>query len=77
MECFGMSICAHDLRRGQFIRHFHCKCESCRFSAISIPCDFSSSNLPVGVQIIAFHFKEERIFEVASAIEFALNRGRK
>ena len=45
--------------------------------SISIPCGFSSSNLPVGVQIIAPHFKEERIFEVASAVEFALNRRRK
>ncbi|MCD6407894.1 Asp-tRNA(Asn)/Glu-tRNA(Gln) amidotransferase subunit GatA [bacterium] len=45
--------------------------------SISIPGGFSSSNLPVGIQIIAPHFKEERIFEVASAIEFALNGRRK
>jgi len=39
--------------------------------SISLPVGFSSSNLPVGLQIIAPHFREEKIIEVASAIENA------
>ena len=37
--------------------------------SISIPIGFSSSHLPIGLQIIAPHFKEEKIIEVSSAIE--------
>lgn len=36
--------------------------------AMSIPCGFSQ-DLPVGLQIIAPHFKEERLFQVAGAYE--------
>lgn len=39
--------------------------------AISIPCGFSSENLPIGLQIIGKHFDEERILQVAHAYEQA------
>lgn len=37
--------------------------------AMSVPCGFTSERLPVGLQIIAPHFQEERMFAVASAYE--------
>lgn len=43
--------------------------------AISIPCGFSS-DLPVGVQIIVPHFKEELLIKIASALENELKNRR-
>jgi aspartyl-tRNA(Asn)/glutamyl-tRNA(Gln) amidotransferase subunit A len=37
--------------------------------AISIPCGFTKSGLPVGLQIMAKHFDEEMLFRVAHAFE--------
>lgn len=45
--------------------------------SISLPVGFSSSNLPIGLQIIAPHFREEKIIEVASAIENAILSNKK
>jgi aspartyl-tRNA(Asn)/glutamyl-tRNA(Gln) amidotransferase subunit A len=39
--------------------------------AISIPCGFTSQNLPVGLQIIGKHFDEEALFKIAYAYEQA------
>lgn len=39
---------------------------------ISVPCGRDENNLPVGVQIIGKHFKEEDLFVVASALESVL-----
>lgn len=39
--------------------------------AISIPCGFSSENLPIGLQIMGKHFDEETILQVAYAYEQA------
>lgn len=39
---------------------------------ISIPCGMDEKHLPVGVQIIGKHFKEEDLFAVASGIESVL-----
>ncbi|MDA1169192.1 MAG: Asp-tRNA(Asn)/Glu-tRNA(Gln) amidotransferase subunit GatA [bacterium] len=39
--------------------------------AMSVPCGMTKNSLPVGLQIIASHFKEERMFSVASAYENA------
>jgi len=39
--------------------------------AMSVPCGFTSNNLPVGLQLIGKHFDEETIFKVAYAYEQA------
>jgi aspartyl-tRNA(Asn)/glutamyl-tRNA(Gln) amidotransferase subunit A len=39
--------------------------------AISIPCGFTSDNLPVGLQFIGRHFDEESILQIAHAYEQA------
>ncbi|MCE9643374.1 MAG: Asp-tRNA(Asn)/Glu-tRNA(Gln) amidotransferase subunit GatA [Candidatus Andersenbacteria bacterium] len=39
--------------------------------AMSVPCGMTKNNLPVGLQIIASHFQEETMFQVASAFEDA------
>lgn len=39
--------------------------------AISIPCGFTSANLPIGLQLIGRHFDEELILRVAYAFEQA------
>jgi aspartyl-tRNA(Asn)/glutamyl-tRNA(Gln) amidotransferase subunit A len=36
--------------------------------SMSVPAGFSSEGLPIGVQIFAPHFEEQRIFNVAQAI---------
>jgi len=38
---------------------------------ISIPCGFTSNNLPIGLQLIGKHFDEESILKLASAYEQA------
>jgi aspartyl-tRNA(Asn)/glutamyl-tRNA(Gln) amidotransferase subunit A len=38
---------------------------------ISIPCGFSSDNLPVGCQLVAPHFQEERLLAISHAYEMA------
>lgn len=39
--------------------------------AISLPCGFTADNLPIGLQIIAAPFQEERVLQVAAAFESA------
>ncbi len=39
--------------------------------AMSVPCGMTKDNLPVGLQIIAPHFREDTMFQVASAYEGA------
>ncbi len=38
---------------------------------VSIPCGESSEGLPIGVQVLAGHFQESKLFRVAAAIEDA------
>ncbi len=45
---------------------------------LSLPCGFSSEGLPIGLQIQAAHFGEEKLFQAASCLEQALGlAGRK
>jgi aspartyl-tRNA(Asn)/glutamyl-tRNA(Gln) amidotransferase subunit A len=37
--------------------------------AMSIPCGFSSSGLPIGLQLMGNHFNEEMLFRVAYNFE--------
>lgn len=39
--------------------------------AISLPCGFTSTNLPIGMQLLAAPFEESRLFQVAYAYEQA------
>jgi len=36
---------------------------------ISIPCGYTKSGLPIGLQFLAKHFEEEKLIQVASAYE--------
>jgi aspartyl-tRNA(Asn)/glutamyl-tRNA(Gln) amidotransferase subunit A len=38
---------------------------------ISVPCGFSSKGLPIGLQMMAKHFEEEKLFKVAYNFEQA------
>ena len=40
--------------------------------ALSMPCGFSSSGLPIGIQLIGSHYQEEKLFRAAYALEQAL-----
>ncbi len=40
---------------------------------ISVPCGFDSKGLPVGLQIMAGHLQEEKLFRAAFSLETALN----
>jgi len=40
---------------------------------ISVPCGFSASGLPIGVQFLAGHFQEGRLLQIASAYEKQAN----
>ena len=39
--------------------------------ALSLPCGFSGSGLPIGLQLMGTHFNEEMLFRVAHAFEQA------
>ena len=41
------------------------------FPAVSVPCGFSKSRLPIGLQLIAPAWQEERLIALASAYERA------
>lgn len=45
--------------------------------ALSLPCSFSESGLPIGLQILGPHFGEDKIFRVAYALEQDLNIAKK
>ncbi len=39
--------------------------------AINVPCGFDENNLPIGLQLIAPHLAEQKLFQVAQAFESA------
>jgi len=40
--------------------------------ALSVPCGFSESKLPIGIQLIGDHYEEKKLFRVGYALEQAL-----
>jgi len=44
---------------------------------ISVPCGFDDRGLPIGLQLVAGHFQEERLIHVAFAYEQATNHNRR
>jgi Asp-tRNA(Asn)/Glu-tRNA(Gln) amidotransferase A subunit family amidase len=40
--------------------------------ALTVPCGTGEHDLPVGLQIIGYHFAEERCYQVGFALESAL-----
>lgn len=49
--------------------YFTCPVNIAGIPAISIPCGFTASNMPIGMQLIGPHLSEELIFQVAHAYE--------
>ncbi|MFS8630679.1 MAG: Asp-tRNA(Asn)/Glu-tRNA(Gln) amidotransferase subunit GatA, partial [Bacillales bacterium] len=45
--------------------------------ALSLPCGFTESGLPIGLQIIGNHFDEQKIYNAAYAYEQATNHHKK
>jgi aspartyl-tRNA(Asn)/glutamyl-tRNA(Gln) amidotransferase subunit A len=48
---------------------FTIPCNLAGLPGLSLPCGFSKQGLPIGLQILANHFAEEKIFRVAYAFE--------
>jgi aspartyl-tRNA(Asn)/glutamyl-tRNA(Gln) amidotransferase subunit A len=48
---------------------FTIPCNLAGLPGLSLPCGFSKQGLPIGLQILANHFQEEKIFRVAYAFE--------
>jgi aspartyl-tRNA(Asn)/glutamyl-tRNA(Gln) amidotransferase subunit A len=48
---------------------FTIPCNLAGLPGLSLPCGFSRQGLPVGLQILANHFQEEKIFRVAYTYE--------
>jgi aspartyl-tRNA(Asn)/glutamyl-tRNA(Gln) amidotransferase subunit A len=51
------------------VRQFTVPVSFTGFPAVSVPCGFSSSGMPIGLQIVANDFQESLLFRVASAFE--------
>ena len=48
---------------------FTVSCNLAGLAGMSVPCGFSKEGLPIGLQILANHFEEEKIFQLAYAYE--------
>ena len=53
------------------VRHLYDQREPCGHSGVSLPCGFTSGNLPIGLQLLGKHFDEEAILHAAFAYEQA------
>jgi len=51
------------------VRQFTVPVSFTGFPALSVPCGFSSSGLPIGLQIVANDFQEQLLFRIAGALE--------
>jgi len=50
---------------------FTVSCNLAGLPGMTVPCGFSKDNLPIGMQLLARHFEEEKIFQCAYAYEQA------
>jgi aspartyl-tRNA(Asn)/glutamyl-tRNA(Gln) amidotransferase subunit A len=57
------------------VRQFTVPVSFTGFPALSVPSGFSSSGLPIGLQIVANDFQERLLFRIAAALERELNLG--
>jgi aspartyl-tRNA(Asn)/glutamyl-tRNA(Gln) amidotransferase subunit A len=57
------------------VRQFTVPVSFTGFPALSVPCGFSSSGLPIGLQIVANDFQESLLFRIAAALERELSLG--
>ena len=53
------------------VRQFTVPVSFTGFPAISVPCGFSSSGMPIGLQLVAHDFQEQLLFRIASSLERA------
>jgi len=53
------------------VRQFTVPVSFTGFPAITLPCGFSASGLPIGLQIVANDFQEQLLFQIAGAFERA------
>ena len=53
------------------VRQFTVPISYTGFPAISLPCGFSATGLPIGLQIVANDFQERLLFRIAAAFEQA------
>jgi len=51
------------------VRQFTVPISYTGFPAISLPCGFSSTGMPIGLQIVANDFQERLLFRIAAAFE--------
>ena len=51
------------------VRQFTVPVSYTGFPAVSVPCGFTSSGLPIGMQIVADDFEERLLFRIAAALE--------
>ena len=57
------------------VRQFTVPVSFTGFPALSMPCGFSSSGLPIGLQIVANDFQEQLLFRIARALEAEIEIG--
>jgi aspartyl-tRNA(Asn)/glutamyl-tRNA(Gln) amidotransferase subunit A len=57
------------------VRQFTVPVSFTGFPALSLPCGFSSSGLPIGLQIVTNDFQEQLLFRIAGALEREIKLG--
>jgi aspartyl-tRNA(Asn)/glutamyl-tRNA(Gln) amidotransferase subunit A len=57
------------------VRQFTVPVSFTGFPALSVPCGFSSTGMPIGLQITANDFQEQLLFRIAAALERELALG--
>ena len=53
--------------------YFTCSMNITGIPALSIPCGFSTDNMPIGFQLVGPHLSEEILLRVAHAYEWIMN----